>query len=278
MIKEVHIMDCKLELVYSVIREKSEYISLHKHECYELVYYINGSGCSKIGNESYSYSSNNFAIIEPNYYHDESHYNTTNVIFIGFKYNGNAISLKTGIYTDNHQQSVLNYLNEIKKEISEHKKHFQWKVDLLLQELLIEFSRLDVQRVSKNCDFSYIKKFIEENYNHKIDIKSLSELSGYSYHHFRHTFKQKTGFSPINYLMHQRILNAQILLKQSTLTMIDICTECGFSNESQFSSMFRKMTGLTPSMYRKSTTMDIYVHAFKSADTTASNLLEKALL
>lgn len=243
-------MDQKLEFVYSIHRKQSDYIGFHKHECYELVYYINGNGCTKVAGVDYKYSPSTFTIINPNNQHDENHVVGTDVIFIGFKSDLSSI-LKNGLYSDDHQHSVFNYLKQIKREIFEQKRSFSLKADLILGELLIELDRMFEQSGKKNKEFSYIQGFIEEHCNQQIDLNTLAQLSGYSYHHFRHLFKQKTGFSPINYIINKRLLNASYLLKTTNLNVLEISHECGFSNESQFAAMFKKYSGQTPSMYRK---------------------------
>lgn len=245
-------MNCRLVFVNHVHRTRNEYIPLHRHNCHELVYYISGSGTSSIENTDYNYSSGDFTIIEPGCIHDENHELRTEVLFIGFQCDNPSAALKTDIYTDDSQGTILQCLTAIKREITEHKIFFQQKVDLLLQQLIIEIARIERNTTVRNYDFSYVKRYIKENFNQAQDLKALAALSGYSYHHFRHLFKDKTGCSPVNYLIECRIEKAKELLKQSSLSMSQISAECGFSNESQFSALFKRSLGLTPSMFRKS--------------------------
>jgi AraC-like DNA-binding protein len=244
-------MECKLDFLYYVKRSQSEYISPHKHECFELVYYINGTGITKMEDKVYFYSPNTFAVVRPDCSHDETHDVDTEVLFIGFHFSGTDISLNNGIYMDDHHRSVLNYLEEIKKEMAEQKKFFRLKLDLLLKELLIELERIRPYTVKKISNLSYIKKFMKENCNQQIDLKVLADLSGYSYHRFRHIFKEKTGISPLNYIINYRVFHAKKLLLQNNLSILEISQACGFYSQSQFSAMFKRNVGITPSMYRK---------------------------
>ncbi len=72
--------------------------------------------------------------------------------------------------------------------------------------------------------------------------KSWQERSGYSYDHFRHMFKERTGLSPMNYIIDKRIDYAKRLIVSTDMTLSTISQECGFSTSSQFSSMFRRLT------------------------------------
>lgn len=242
-------MEQKLEFLYFALKNQSDYIDFHKHDCYELVYYINGEGCTQIDSKTHNYSANSFAIMKPNCIHDEDHFKDTDVLYIGFQCNISFLP-ENGIYKDDYQRSIYTFLKQMKKEVLEQRKNFNLKVDFLLGELLIELERMNGQ--NKRCvDLTYVLGFIDEHSNQHIDLEALAELSGYSYHHFRHLFKQITGYSPIKYILDKRLKSAAQYLEQLTLTILEISQECGFSNESQFSSMFKKYSGLTPSMYRK---------------------------
>jgi AraC family transcriptional activator of pobA len=187
--------------------------------------------------------------MKPSCIHDENHFKSTDVLYIGFKCNISAI-LENGVYKDDYQRSIFSLLKQMKREVLEQKQNFNLKLDFLLGELLIDLERMNGQ--TKRCvDLTYVLGFIDEHSNQHIDLGALAELSGYSYHRFRHVFKQITGYSPIKYILAKRLKSAAQYLEQTTLTILEISQECGFSNESQFSSMFKKYTGLTPSMYRK---------------------------
>ncbi len=243
-------MECRLEFIYHTMHETCHYIARHKHECYELVYYIKGTGTTEIGGKSFAYVQNSFTVIPPGTCHDERHATDTEVLFIGFGYVGKAFPIKAGQYFDDIQCSFLNCLKQMKKEITDQKLHFEVKLNLLLTGLLIEYERMTRNTAKKAIDFTYIRNYLDENYNQNIDLNALAELSGYSYHHFRHLFKEKTGLPPNQYIINQRICNARRLLKETGLTMIEISQMCGFYSESQFSAMFKKSAGMKPSEYR----------------------------
>src|SRR5262249_50959330 len=65
---------------------------------------------------------------------------------------------------------------------------------------------------------------------------------------FRHIYKQ----TPHQYLVGQRIAKAKELLRNSDLSITEICMEVGFESLGSFSTLFSKVVGISPSAYRVS--------------------------
>jgi AraC family transcriptional regulator len=72
-----------------------------------------------------------------------------------------------------------------------------------------------------------------------------------SYFHFSRTFKQSIGKSPNNYIVSRRIENAKRLLANSNSPIADIALQVGFASQSHFTTMFRRLTGRTPKVFRR---------------------------
>jgi AraC family transcriptional regulator len=60
------------------------------------------------------------------------------------------------------------------------------------------------------------------------------------------------GLTPHQYLLQQRVVRAKQLLAGSPRSFSEIAAACGFQDGSQFSTVFRKYTGNTPTAYRQS--------------------------
>lgn len=69
-------------------------------------------------------------------------------------------------------------------------------------------------------------------------------------------FKRYTGETVIQRMSRIRFEMAKNLLKNSTLKIYEICEQIGYSNPYYFSVWFKKMSGLSPSEYRKSCGID----------------------
>jgi len=72
-----------------------------------------------------------------------------------------------------------------------------------------------------------------------------------SYFHFSRTFKQSMGVSPNNYIVARRIEKAKKLLANSNSLIADIALQVGFASQSHFTTMFRRLTGTTPKIFRR---------------------------
>src|SRR5262249_28265991 len=85
-----------------------------------------------------------------------------------------------------------------------------------------------------------------------LSLQALANESGYSRVHFVRMFRAATGYSPHNYLLNLKLERARELLRNPSISLIDIALDCGFSSHSHMSRIFHKFVGVTPSAYRRS--------------------------
>jgi len=74
---------------------------------------------------------------------------------------------------------------------------------------------------------------------------------GMSQSHFSTVFAQETGITFTQYLTGLRIGKARELLAATDKRSSEIAFEVGYNDAHYFSYLFKKITGLTPSEYRK---------------------------
>jgi AraC family transcriptional regulator len=92
---------------------------------------------------------------------------------------------------------------------------------------------------------------IEQHLGKQICLTTLAQLARLSEHHFCRSFKQSFGAPPHLYHMRRRIEQAKLLLADRAISITDIGLTLGYSQSSSFSAAFRKITGWTPSEYRR---------------------------
>lgn len=95
-----------------------------------------------------------------------------------------------------------------------------------------------------------IVRYINENFREDLTIDFLAKQANLSSYHFIRIFKKETGFTPHEYIRNTRISTAKYLLKNTDMSIKDICYHTGFSCESVFCSAFKKHIGVTPTDYR----------------------------
>lgn len=81
----------------------------------------------------------------------------------------------------------------------------------------------------------------------------LAEIACMSYSKFRRIFKEYTGFTPSQYIREVRINTAKEMLTNTSKSIKEISHELGFENKDYFYTVFKKVTGVTPICYKKST-------------------------
>ena len=92
------------------------------------------------------------------------------------------------------------------------------------------------------------KLFIDNNYAGKLDLDLISDEAFFSKFHFIRLFKKTYGKTPHQYLTVVRIEKAMQLLRTDK-GPLEVCYAVGFESLSSFGSLFKRMTGLTPSSF-----------------------------
>ena len=232
-------MEATLDFLFRVDRRAEETIPFHRHRCYELVYYVAGEGLTRIGRREWTYRAGDFAVVRPHTLHDERRTAASDVVCVGFALpETGAPPLAEGVFRDDEAEPLLPHLARM--------------LDLLASQLAVELDRrLPAESPAEAEDpFQYTLNYMNEHFSQKVDFASLSALAGYSYDRYRHLFKERTGLSPGQYIVDKRLEHACKLLRQSSLSVSAIAMECGFSNDAQFCSVFKRELRLTPKQYR----------------------------
>jgi AraC family transcriptional regulator len=93
--------------------------------------------------------------------------------------------------------------------------------------------------------------YIEEHLDEQICLAKLAGMARLSQHHFCRAFKHAFGIPPHQYHVQRRIERAKILLADPEESISEIALALGYSQISSFSVAFRKITGWSPSEYRR---------------------------
>ncbi len=99
--------------------------------------------------------------------------------------------------------------------------------------------------------FEKIQQAINQRISEKIYTLELAGLIGLSEGYFYEAFKDTTGETPRQYILSTKIEWAKRLLLESEQSVIQVGMAIGFDNPANFSRMFKKFTGLSPSDFKK---------------------------
>jgi AraC family transcriptional regulator len=93
--------------------------------------------------------------------------------------------------------------------------------------------------------------YIEEHLAEPISLAALARQVGLSACYFCRAFRQSFGLPPQRYQLMQRIERAKTLLAKHAASVTDVSLSVGYNDTSAFCTAFRRVTGLTPSTYRR---------------------------
>jgi AraC-like DNA-binding protein len=95
------------------------------------------------------------------------------------------------------------------------------------------------------------REYILKHYVQPIKLADIAWHVRKGEEHLARLFKQQTGQSVFDHVREMRIQQARTLLQNPALNLTTIATRCGFHSLSFFSRTFRKLTGVSPSRYRR---------------------------
>ncbi len=92
--------------------------------------------------------------------------------------------------------------------------------------------------------------YITENLDKSITLEDIAAQANLSVYYFTRRFKKEFGCTPHEYLLRARLKTARFYLESTALPVKEIAWRCGFGNECNFCTCFRKNIGCTPASYR----------------------------
>ncbi|PIP00360.1 DNA-binding protein, AraC-type [uncultured Pleomorphomonas sp.] len=93
---------------------------------------------------------------------------------------------------------------------------------------------------------------IRANGDRRMTVGEMAAAVGLSESWFATVFKQTTGQTPLQWQLGRRIEQAQALLAESSLSLVDIAAQLGFSDQAHLTKVFRQIVGETPAAWRRS--------------------------
>jgi len=201
--------------------------------------YFNGKRLS--GGEGFTVLENEYVT----YYPDK----TDPWVYVWINFKNDDFILSSGILTADRTFIWENDVSNLKEEINglsgKDKLYQIGKVYILLSKIKREASpsSVDKKRASE------IKEYLR---NYFADIKSLNDVAEHfsiSRAYMRNIFVKHYSLSPQAYLINLRLERACVLLK-SNIPINTVAISVGYGDQLQFSRLFRKHKGISPSEYR----------------------------
>ncbi len=143
-----------------------------------------------------------------------------------------------------HDGSYLERMLQVVEEGHDVKE----QIAMILHEFIAALSNFMNQK-SKSPAY-IMRDYINQNFDKNISIEELCHLIHHSKSRTIQLFRNEFGMTPYAYIMDNKVQMAKMLLEKTDLTIKEVSQRLGFSDPHNFSTFFRKITGMTPTEYR----------------------------
>ncbi len=254
-------------------------IPVHKHDFFELVYVVEGSGVQKLNGSQVSIRPGDFFIVD--YGSSHAYSQCQDLVLINCLFVPEMIdaSLKDCLSFDEFIHSCL-----IKYyKVTDHKgsaNHLFYdedgKVLMLMKGMIEEYTgkvigyeevlryrllEIIVLTIRKVIDLDQgiiqndmvlaLIDYLNKHYDNHGLVKAFCRDYHYSLQYVSRKFKEECGLTPVQYLQKLRIEKSCQFLAGTTWTVNRIAEEVGYRDVKSFSGLFKKMIKLTPREYRR---------------------------
>jgi AraC-like DNA-binding protein len=141
-----------------------------------------------------------------------------------------ASQVLRGFYTDALHTTLLSHLADLRGTDEPGERH--------------KLNPLQKWRLKRVCEF------IDANIEEKISLKALAQIAGVSRMYFAAQFRAATGFRPHDYVIRRRITLAKEMLSEPGRPIVDVALSAGFQTQAHFTTVFKRIEGLTPHRWR----------------------------
>ena len=144
---------------------------------------------------------------------------------------------------------IMRAVQRIVNEMNQKSKYYQYLVVMYYAELLILIYRYLDEAYLPICTNDSLKKaisYIRLNYQSDITISDVASQTGVGERYLRKLFSQYLNLSPLDYLNQIRINKAIELLRNTEMSVKEVCFACGFQSPQYFSRIFKQQMGISP--------------------------------
>lgn len=214
-----------------------------------------------VGEEGLSFTNLHF---EPRYLwgskNDSFSSKNVNLCFSHSKNFNNRIS-------NNKATELHSIINSIKSELIEQNEEYKLciksNLNLLLITLIRNFDYLDNSQSINHIHSKSIRailNYIDEHFTEHITLEELSSIAGMSPNYFSSFFKKLSGINLWDYINSKRVESAARIIREkgNNINMLEVAILSGFNNTANFNKTFKKISGMTPSEYKKNTSYMIH--------------------
>jgi AraC-like DNA-binding protein len=148
------------------------------------------------------------------------------------------------------KKDVIDLFRELTMSWSNQQEGYIMKTRAMLMLILHRLSEIlmyKIDNLTGDYRINKITGFIAMHYSDKLTVKGLAERANLDRAYFGRLFKEQTGKTVHQYIMHTRIRNAENMLRSGSYKVHEVAEHCGFSDVVHFYKSFRAIRGFPPS-------------------------------
>lgn len=123
----------------------------------------------------------------------------------------------------------------------------------ILYEYILEFNRQITAARSRSAhegaSLTPVLNFVDTHYSEAIELETLCGIIGVSPQYLCRLFQKRLGTRPLEYIAQRRIQQAKVYLTEGKMSIKEIALKVGYSDASYFSSVFKRIEGISPKKY-----------------------------
>lgn len=230
-----------------------------------IIYCVEGRGWVNINKKKMDISPSHFVVIPANTPHKYGALETDPWTIYWVHFKGDIATYVVDLITNN-SQNYLPYLsyneNRIKlfEEIcfnlekgfsADNLRYVNMIFYHFLSSLLYEEKYNQAGNEQSKDTITLTIEMMQKKINTNLTLNDFAAYSHLSVSHFSSLFRERTGFSPVEYFNHLKIQHSCQALAFTTKAIKEIADELSFSDQYYFSRMFSRFMGISPSEYRQ---------------------------
>jgi AraC-like DNA-binding protein len=96
-----------------------------------------------------------------------------------------------------------------------------------------------------------VHDYVESTLSGPINVACLAQIAKLSASHFARAFRASFGATPAAYVVIRRVERAKLMMLETAEPLCRISIDCGFTDQSHLSRVFRRRVGQSPSQWRR---------------------------